>query len=127
MTDVYREMPDVIGETERESEATRMFGRWRDRTKTIVLLIGALLGVIAGGIGYWFVQELQFRYNHGIAFVKISALGGIGVWLVVFFTAAAIARITVVRSTPARLAALAAAYEVPVAKLTEIATLVNKL
>ena len=127
MTDVYREMPDVLGETERESEATRMFGRWRDRTKTIVLLIGAMLGVVGGLAGYWFVQELQFRYNHGIAFVKISALGGIAVWLGCFFAAAAIARITIVRRTPAKLAELAAAYEVPVAKLTEIATLVNKL
>jgi polyferredoxin len=127
VTDVYREMPDVLGETERESEATRVFGRWRDRTKTIVLLVGAMLGVIAGGTGYWFVQELQFRYNHGIAFVKISALGGIAVWLVVFFAAAAIARIAIVRRTPAKLAALAAAYDVPVAKLTEIATLVNRL
>jgi hypothetical protein len=127
VTDVYREMPDVLGENERESEATRMFGRWRDRTKTRVLFIGAMLGVAAGLTGYWFTQELQFRYNHGIAFVKLSALGGIAVWLVVFFAAAAIARIAIVRRTPAKLAELAAAYEVPVAKLTEIATLVNKL
>jgi len=127
VSDVYREMPDVLGESERESEATRKFGKWRDRTKTIVLFIGAMLGLVAAGAGYWFVQELQFRYNHGIAFVKISAFGGICAWCLVFLASAGIARIVIARRTPAKLAELAAAYEVPVAKLAEIANLVNKL
>jgi hypothetical protein len=33
VNDVYREVPDVLG----EPEATRVFGAWRDRVKTRVL------------------------------------------------------------------------------------------
>ena len=127
MSDAYRQMPDVLGESERESEATRMFGAWRDRVKTRVLLVGALLGLVVFGAGYWFVQELQFRYNDGIAFVKVNVLGGIAAWLAVFFAAGFVARAIITRRTPAKLAELAKAYEVPVEKLTEIANLVKKL
>jgi hypothetical protein len=123
----YREMPDVLGENERDAEATRMFGAWRDRTKTIVLVIGAAIGLVVAGMAYWFVQELQFRYNHGVALVKVNVLAVIAAWLVVFFASSRVARVVVVRRTPAKLDELAKAYEIPVAKLTEIANLVKKL
>ena len=120
-------MPDVLGESERDSEATRAFGKWRERTKTIVLLVGALVGFVAFAIGYWGVQELQFRYNSGIAFVKISVIGGMAGWAGVFFASAVVARVIIAKRTPAKIAELAKAYEIPAEKLEDVANMVGKL
>lgn len=46
MGDAYREMPDVLGENEREEEAIRKLGRWRERTRAKVALVFALLGLV---------------------------------------------------------------------------------
>jgi hypothetical protein len=123
----YREMPDVLGESERDEEATRAFGKWRDRTKTICLLIGAVVGFVGFAIGYWTVQELQFRYNSNIAFVKINVLGGMAAWAAVFFASAMLARVVIARRTPAKIAELSAAYEIPADKLLDIANMLRKL
>jgi hypothetical protein len=73
---MYREMPDVLGESEREEEATRRLGVWRDRTRTTWLAIFALTGLVPAGLGYWGLTELQFRMNDW-ASLRISVLGAV--------------------------------------------------
>jgi len=120
-------MPDVLEQEAREGEAVRKLGAWRDRIKLIVLLIGAGVGVVAGGVAYYVVQELQFRHNHGVAFIKLNVIAFAVVWLLVMLAARFASRVVLDRRTPAKLEELAQAYNVPVAKLAEIAAMVRKL
>src|SRR5687767_10235309 len=120
-------MPDVLGASRRYAEATLVFGRWRDRTKTLVLCVGAVLGLIAAAASYWAVQELQFHSYDGICFAELNLLGAMVTWLAVFFAAGFVTGNIVERRTPAKLAELAAAYETPIDKLTDVAALVREL
>jgi uncharacterized membrane protein YeaQ/YmgE (transglycosylase-associated protein family) len=127
MTDApYRAAEDRLGAEERESEATRMLGRWRDRLRTRVLIVFALLGLVPAAIGYYVVQELQFQYNDGVANLRINVLAGVvGPWLALMLLGRFVGTRLVERRTPAQLAKLAADYEVPVARLQETASLLK--
>lgn len=124
---VYREMPEVLGTEERESAAIRDFGRWRDRTRMGVILVFALAGLAPAGLGYWLAQEAQFRLNDGIAILYVNVAGLVIAWGAMFAIGAVVARRVVSRRTAARLAALAAGYELPVERLAETARVVEDL
>jgi len=123
----YREMEDVLGTDERDEAATRALGRWRDRTRTAILAAFAIAGLVPGALGYWFVQDLQFRYNHGVALLMINLAGALVPWLVLVFAGRTVARRFVARRLDAKVAELAAAYEIPVARLAATANLVRGL
>ena len=122
----YRETVDRLGEDEREAEAVRVLGHWRDRTKATALAIGALAGLVIAGIGYYVMQEIELD-RQGAVNVKGTTLAAIAIWIAVFFAAAFVGRQVVRARTPARLAELARVYEVPIEKLTAIANMVSKL
>jgi uncharacterized membrane protein len=123
----FREMPDVLGDAERQEAAIQDFGRWRARTRTGVLLVFALVGLIPAGLGYWFAQELQFRYNENVASMHVNVAGGAVAWIAMFFVGAWVSRRVVLRRMPAKLAQLATAYEVPVAELAKTTDLIRDL
>ena len=120
-------MPEVLGEEERDGEAIRQFGRWRDRTKTTVLLGFAVVGVVLGAIAYYYVQEYQFEHNNSRALLTINVAGAAVPFLLLLVIGAFVARRVVLQRTPAKLVELAKAYEIPVERLTGIANMVGKL
>jgi hypothetical protein len=121
-------MPDVLGNEEREAEAVRKLGRWRDQTRTRILLAFAALGLVLAIPGYSIVQDLQFRYNGNVALLMVNV--GVGV-VVPFVTMMLVGRFVGNRVVAARIdakvAELAKAYEIPPEKLNETATLVRQL
>ena len=123
---VYRETVDRLGEDEREGEAVRMLGRWRDRTKATALAIGGVVGVVLGSIGYYVMQEIQFDHG-GVASIKVSITAAMAAWLATFVASAFIGRRVVLARTTAKLGVLARDYEVPIEKLRDIANMVGKL
>src|SRR5438445_689071 len=97
----YREMDDVLGGEERESEAVHMLGRWRDRTKTIVIAAFGLVGLVPAAIGYDLAQDLQFAHNGGRALLMINVAGAVVPWLLAFVAGAVVARRVVAARMPA--------------------------
>ncbi len=126
MGDAYREMPDVLGENEREEEAIRKLGRWRERTRAKVVLVFALLGLVPAAVAYWLVQELQFELIEA-AFVYLNAGAAALVWAVSFAVGAFVGKRVLRQRGPAKIAELAAAYEVPAERLTQTMELVENL
>jgi hypothetical protein len=126
--DPYRATEDRLGNEERESEAVRQLGRWRDGTRTRILLAFAALGLVLSIPGYSIVQDLQFRYNGGVALLMVNI--GVGV-VVPFLAMMLIGRFVGNRVVATRIAAkvveLAKAYEISPDKLNETATLVREL
>ena len=120
-------MPEVIGEAERDSEAVRVFGRWRDRTRMLVLLGFALVGVVLAAIAWYYVQEWQFANNRGRALLLINLGGAVVPFMAMLIAGRFVGRRVVLARTPAKLEELARAYEIPVEKLVETANLVKKL
>jgi len=119
----YRQMPDVLGADEREAEATRKLGQWRDRTRTTWLAIFAVVGLVPAAVGYWLVQELQFRVN-GVAFVRINVLLGVAIpWLAFMFLGRLVGTRIIRTRMDAQVTRLAAAYEIPRDRLAETAQL----
>jgi hypothetical protein len=125
---VYRETEDRLGLEEREGEAMRVLGRWRDSVRTRILLAFALAGLVLAVIGYGAVQDFQFRHNHGVAFLYIN----VGVGMIVPFIAAMllgrfVGQSFVARRLDAKVAQLARDYELPPERLGELAALVKAL
>ena len=123
----YRETEDRLGAEEREGEAVRKLGLWRARLLNRGLTVFAILAFGPGALGYWLTQELQFRTNDGIAFVRISVLGGAAFWLASLMLGRLVVRSYILARTDAVVARLAADYEIPVERLAEIARLVRGL
>ena len=124
---VYREMPDVLGLSERDAEATRAFGEWRDRTRTVVLVAFAIAGVLLGAVAYYHVQEWQLANNRGRALLIINIAGASVPLFLLLLLGKSVGRRVVLSRTPAKLAELASAYEIPVERLAETANLVKRL
>jgi len=123
----YREEVDRLGADERDGEAVRQLGRWRDRVRAQILLIAALVGLVIGVIAVYTVTELQLRMNEGIASIRISILAA-----TVFFVAAMLAgrlvgRMFVARRMDAKIDELAKAYEIPRETLAATADLLRGL
>jgi hypothetical protein len=127
MTDPYRHGEDRLGAEERESDAVREFGQWRDRTRTRILAAFSVAGILLGGAGYYFGQELQFRWNHGVALIHVNVMCAALPLMVMFFVGALVGRAVVRRRTDAKVRALAARYEIPVERLADVANLVHRL
>jgi hypothetical protein len=124
----YREMPDILGSEERESEAVRKLGHWRDQTRTRILLAFAALGLVLSIPGYPITQELQFRYNGGVALLMINI--GVGVvvpFLVMILIGRFVGNRVVAGRIDTKVAELAKAYEIAPEKLSETADLVRQL
>jgi len=119
----YREMPDVLGESEREEEATKQLGAWRDRTRTTWLAIFAVAGLVPAGLGYWGLTELQFQMN-GWASLRISVLGSILPFVACLFVGRLVGNRVVRARMDAVVTRLSAAYEIPRERLAETARLI---
>lgn len=129
MSDAYRKDPegDTLGEPERESAAITAFGKWRDRVRMLMVLAFAIPGIGLGAIAWYFVQDYQFEHNHGRALLVVNVGSAAIAWGIMFAVGALMGRVVVRSQTPARLAQLAKDYDVPLAKLQETATMVEKL
>ena len=123
----FREMPDVLGESERSEAAIRDLGRWRSRLRTGVLLVFAIAGLVPAGLGYWFAQELQFRYNHNVASLYVNVGGAVVAWIVMFSVGTWVSRRVEQRRMPAKIAELAADYEISVGEITKTTDLLKDL
>jgi len=118
----YREMPDVLGENEREEEATRKLGAWRDRTRTAWIGFFAVAGLVPAGLGYWALTELQFQLNDW-ASLRISVLGAVLPFIASLFVGRFVGNRVVRARMDARVTRLSAAYEIPRERLAETARL----
>jgi len=129
MTAPYREGEDRLGLDERESEATRVFGRWRDRLKTTILAAFAIVGLVPAGFGYWLVQQYQLDHvrSGGRISLMLSLGGAMVPWGVALVIGAFVARAVVTRRSPAQVERLASAYEIPAERLAATARLVDRL
>ena len=120
---MYREMPDVLGESEREEEATTRLGTWRDRRRTTWLAIFAITGLVPAGLGYWALTELQFQMN-GWASLRISVLGAVLPFIACLFAGRFVGNRVVRARMDAVVTRLSADYEIPVERLAETARLI---
>ena len=118
----YRHMPDVLGESERETEATRQLGSWRDRTRTLWLLICAIGGLVPAALGFWALTQLQFRMNDW-ASLRISVLGAVLPFIGCLFAGRLIGNRVVRARMTSQVNRLARAYEIPAERLAETAHL----
>jgi hypothetical protein len=126
MTTPYRHMEDSLGLEEREGQAVTALGRWRSAIRGRVVGAFVLLGVGAGLLGYGAMIELQWRL------MGVAWLWGAGVGFLVPFAAfcalgVVAARVVVRRRMPARVAALAARFQVPAERVAEIARLADRI
>jgi hypothetical protein len=121
----FREMPDVLGNAEREEAAIIELGRWRGALLTRVLVVfAALLALPLAFVGYLVVRELQFRASDGIAILWINVGVGCAVPFVgVMMIGGRVAQAIVRRRTPAQVAHLAAKWEIAEAELARIAAM----
>jgi hypothetical protein len=124
---VYREGEDRLGADERETEAIRALGRWRDRVRTIILAIFAIVGIVPAAIGYYVVQELQFEYNRGVAILVVNVAGATVTWLIFAGAGVLVGRRVTAARMPARLDQLAKDYEIPRERLDATAKLLKGL
>jgi hypothetical protein len=119
MATPFRDMPDVLGNSERESAAIHEYGRWQARVKSIVLAAFAFGAFVPAVLAFWGSLELQFALNDGVAFIKLSVIGGIAVWVITMLIGRVVARRVVNARTPAKVAQLAQAYEVSADELAK--------
>jgi hypothetical protein len=126
-SDPYRAAEDRLGASERESEAIRVLGRLRDRTRTIVLAAFGAAGVIAGIFGYWYTEQAQFKYNHGVALGFGNLIGTLAAWVVVFAPGIWVSRRVVAARMPGWVDQLARDYEVPRDRIAATAEMVGRL
>lgn len=122
MSEPYREMPDVLGESEREDEATRALGRWRDRTRTTWLAIFAVAGLVPAGLGFWALTELQFRMNDW-ASLRISVVGAVLPFIASLFAGRLVGNRIVRARLLSQVDRIARAYEIPADGLAHTAQL----
>ncbi len=126
MAGPFREMGDVIGDREREEQAIKDYGRWRLRTRSLIVALFTIGGLLPAALAYYSVQEYQLD-EYGYAIVYIDALAGIGVWLLLIVFGAWFSKRLVRARTTAKLNELSKAYEISVATLAETTDLANKL
>jgi hypothetical protein len=129
MGDVYRKDPvgDPLGESARESDAITVFGVWRDRVRTLVVLGFAVVGIVPAALTWYLVQDYQFAHNAGRALLVVNVGTSAIVWGAMFALGAFVGRRIVRARAPEKLAWLAKTYDVPISKLEDTATMVNKL
>ncbi len=126
MAGPFREMGDVLGDSEREEEAICAYGRWRLRTRTWIVAIFVIGGLGPMGLAYYGALQLQFSIN-GYALLYVNALAAIGAWLTMIGIGAFLSKRIVRARSAAKLAELSKGYEIAVAKLAETVDLANNL
>lgn len=119
MVGPFREMPDVLGAQERESEAIRTYGRWQMRLRTIVLATFTISGLIPAGAAYYALYD-DYSVRGSMFFASF-------VWLGVILAGAWVSKQVVRERSPAKVAELARAYEVPVRAIAETVALTTDL
>ncbi len=122
----FREMGDVLGDSEREAEAIRAYGRWRLRTRSWIVAIFVIGGLAPMGLTYYGALQLQFQIN-GYALLYVNALAAIGAWLVMIGIGAFLGKRIVRARSAAKLVELSNGYEIAVAKLAETVDMANNL
>src|SRR5262245_18310147 len=114
-------MEDRLGKAEREDAAVAMYGEWRGRTRSVVLLVFCLAGALAGIVGYILVRELQLRMTH-INIVYISGfVGFVGPFMGLAVTGRLVSNRVLRRRTPDAIRRIAALYQIEPGVLAETA------
>ena len=125
-TEPYRETVDRLGLEEREAEAVRVLGRWRDRLRNRVLIGAAIAGLGTFALGFYGGIALQLKIADA-AQVRLAVLVGAACFVATLFAGRQVARMLVRRRSPALVAQLAEDYEVPVERLSEMVAMLDKL
>jgi hypothetical protein len=123
----YREGEDRLGAEERDAEACRMLGKWRDRVRARILLVAALIGLVGGGIVIYGATLLQFQINNGLSSLRISIVAASIFFVAAMLAGRLIGRVTVLRRMDAKVDELAKLYEIPRAPLAATADLLRGL
>jgi hypothetical protein len=121
----YREEEDRLGADERDGEAVRQLGRWRDRVRAQILLIAALVGLATGVAVVYSVTALQYEY--GVVSIRIGIVVATVFFVAAMFAGRLIGRVVVARRLDAKIDDLAKAYEIPRATLAATADLLRGL
>jgi glutamyl-tRNA reductase len=122
----YRETVDRLGLEERETEAIRVLGRWRDRVRTRVLVGAAIVGLGTFAVGFYGGVALQLMVSNVVQ-VRLAVLVGAASFIATLFAGRQVARIVVRRRSSALVEALAEDYEVPPERLAEMTQLLDRL
>ena len=111
---------------EREAEAVRVLGKWRDRLRTRVLLGAAITGLGTAALGFYAGVALQLMVATAVQ-VRLAVLVGAACFIATLLAGRQVARILVRRRSPSLVAQLAADYEVPPERLAEMAAMLDRL
>ena len=122
----YRETVDRLGLEEREAEAVRVLGRWRDRLRTRVLVAAAVAGIGTFAVGFYGGIELQLMVADVVQ-IRLAVLVGAACFIATLFGGRMLARILVRRRSAALVVQLAADYEVPPERLAEMTEMLDRL
>jgi glutamyl-tRNA reductase len=122
----YRETVDRLGLEEREAEAIRVLGRWRDRMRTRVLIGSAVVGLGTFAVGFYGGIVLQLMISNVVQ-IRLAVLVGAASFIATLMAGRQVARIVVRRRSPALVEALAADYEVPPERLAEMVQMLDRL
>jgi hypothetical protein len=121
----YREEVDRLGADERDGEAVRQLGRWRDRVRARILLIAALVGLVSSSVVVYSVTELQ--YEQSVVSFRIGILVATVFFVAAMFAGRLIGRVFVARRMGPKIDELAKAYEIPRETLAATADLLRGL
>jgi hypothetical protein len=121
----YREEEDRLGADERDGEAVRQLGHWRDRVRARILLISALVGLAIGVAVIYSVTALQYEY--GVVSVRIGIVVATVFFVAAMFAGRLVGRVFVARRMAAKIDELAKAYEIPRETLAATADLLRGL
>jgi len=125
-TEPYRETVDRLGLEEREAEAIRVLGLWRDRLRNRVLFGAAVAGVGLFAVGFYGGVALQLMVANA-AQIRLAVLVGAACFIASLLAGRQVARM-LVRARSGRLVhQLAEDYEVPVERLTEMVAMLDRL
>lgn len=122
----YRETVDHLGLEQREGEAVRVLGRWRDALRTRILLGSGVAGVGLGAIGFYLSVQLQLRIA-GLALERIAVVMAAGFFISTMLAGRQVAKLVIARRTPRMIEELAEDYEIPAERLSEISDLLRGL
>jgi len=122
----YRETVDRLGLEEREAEAIRVLGRWRDRLKTRVLVGAAIAGLGTFAVGFYGGVALQLMLTNAVQ-VRLAVLVGVACFIATLLAGRQVARMLVRRRSPALVAQLAEDYEVPSERLADMVQMLDRL
>ena len=122
----YRETVDRLGLEEREAEAIRVLGKWRDRLRTRVLVGAAVVGLGTFALGFYGGIALQLMITNVVQ-IRLAVLVGAACFIATLFAGRQVARMLVRGRSPALVAQLAEDYEVPSERLAEMVALLDKL